>query len=122
MDYSMQGSKDSSSPQVHNHLYPDAQPGLYPPPPPAPPPAMANPPQGGYGYGYQYQGYLGEAANPPPPYYYTGSWPEQPPAPSDGAPFRYRYLQDQDDANCITFLRGCLAGLCCCCLLERCCI
>lgn len=67
---------------------------------------MANPPQGGYGYGYQYQGYLGEAANPPPPYYYTGSWPEQPPAPSDGAPFRYRYLQDQDDANCITFLRG----------------
>jgi hypothetical protein len=66
---------------------------------------MANPPQGGYGYGYQYQGYLGEAANPPPPYYYTGSWPEQPPAPSDGAPFRYRY-QHQDDADCITFLRG----------------
>ncbi|KAG0525509.1 hypothetical protein BDA96_06G062800 [Sorghum bicolor] len=106
MDYSMQGSKDSYSysPQVHN-LYPDAQPqpGLYPPPPPPP----ANPERG---YGYQYQGYFGEAANPPP---YAGRWPEQAaPAPSDGDPFYY-----QDDADCITFLRGCVAGLCCCCLL-----
>ncbi|KAG2571756.1 hypothetical protein PVAP13_7KG119550 [Panicum virgatum] len=98
MDYSMQGSKDSYSPQVHDYLYPHAQPGLYPPPPP---PAAANP-QGGY----QYHGYFGGAEHP---------WSGQA-APSDAGPFHY-----QDDADCITFLGGCLAGLCCCWLLEQCC-
>jgi hypothetical protein len=70
-------------------LYPDDQLGLYPPP------TTTTNPHGGYGY--QYQGYFGEAANPP----YAGSWPQQRGAPSDGGPFYY-----QDDADCITFLRG----------------
>ncbi|XP_025824578.1 uncharacterized protein LOC112900065 [Panicum hallii] len=97
---SMQGSKESYSPQVHDYLYPHAQPGLYPPPPP---PANQH-----RGY-QQYQGYFGGAEHPSHP------WSEQPAA-SDGGPFHY-----QDDADCITFLRGCLAGLCCCWLLEQCC-
>ncbi|CAN6234833.1 unnamed protein product [Urochloa humidicola] len=100
MDYSMQGSKDAYSPQVHN-LYPHAQPELYPPPPP--PPAAANP-QGAYQY--QYQGYMGGTEHPAyGDHAYAGS------------PLHY-----QDDADCITFLRGCLAGLCCCWFLGRCCV
>ncbi|KAF8667267.1 hypothetical protein HU200_052936 [Digitaria exilis] len=87
-------------PSVHN-LYPDAQPGLYPPPPPA------NPPEG-----YQYQDYFGGSEQPP--YGHHGRWPGQA-APSEAGPLHYH-----DDADCITFLRGCLAGLCCCCLLEQC--
>ncbi|KAJ1270733.1 hypothetical protein BS78_06G074000 [Paspalum vaginatum] len=100
MEYSTQG---------HN-LYPHAQPqpGLYPPPPP--------PEQEGYQQ-YQYQGYLGGAADR------ARGWSEQAAPLSDDAdagrrPFHYHY---QDDADCITFLRGCLAGLCCCVLLEQCC-
>ncbi|XP_004977956.2 uncharacterized protein LOC101775898 [Setaria italica] len=90
MDYSMPGSKDSYSPQVHN-LYPHAQPGLYPPPQ-----APAANPQGGYQY--QYQDCSGGAEQPP--YSYGRTWPGQP-APSDAGPFYY-----QDDADCITFLGG----------------
>ncbi|CAL5027797.1 unnamed protein product [Urochloa decumbens] len=94
MDYGMQGSKDAYSSQVHN-LYPHAQPELYPP--------------GGYQY---YQGYLGGAEQPP----YGQAWSGQA-SPYDAGPLHY-----QDDADCITFLRGCLAGLCCCWLLGRCCV
>lgn len=68
---------------VHN-LYPQAQPTVYPPPP--------NP----HGQD-QYQSYFGEE-NP------SYGWPEHPPptAQSQG-PFQHGY---QEDADCITFLRG----------------
>ncbi|KAK3144915.1 hypothetical protein QOZ80_4AG0319650 [Eleusine coracana subsp. coracana] len=93
MDYSMKGSsKDSYSPQVHN-LYPDVQPTVYPPP--------VNP----QAQGYQYQTYFGEED---PSY----GWPEN-------RPFQHGF---QEDPDCITFLRGCFFGLCCCCLLGQCCI
>ncbi|XP_062224749.1 protein CYSTEINE-RICH TRANSMEMBRANE MODULE 7-like [Phragmites australis] len=94
MKHSMQGSRDSYAPQVHS-LYPHPQPRVYPPPPN---------PQG-------YQTYLGEDNS-------SYGWSEQQTAPSQG-PFLYGY---QDDADCVTFLRGCFAGLCCCCLLGQCCL
>ncbi|XBI92079.1 hypothetical protein VPH35_029235 [Triticum aestivum] len=88
----MQGSKNAYSSQVHN-LFPYPQASVYPPP-----------------SSHGYQTYLGEE-NP------SYNWAGQP-APSDRGPHLYSY---QDDPDCLTFLRGCLAGLCCCCLLEQCC-
>ncbi|XP_052153866.1 protein CYSTEINE-RICH TRANSMEMBRANE MODULE 6-like [Oryza glaberrima] len=98
MDYSKQGSWDSYSSQVHN-LYPYPQPRVYPPPP--------------VSEGYGYQTYFGEDNQEAS----CGWSQQQPSAPSDG-PYNYGY---NDDPDCLTFLRGCLAGFCCCCLLERCC-
>ncbi|KAL6652796.1 hypothetical protein ACP70R_011721 [Stipagrostis hirtigluma subsp. patula] len=96
MDYSsVQGSRASSySPPQEHHLYPHPEARVYPPPPPNP-----QDPQG-------YQRYMGEE-NPPPHSYY--GWSGQPaPAPAlaeyGGNPhYQYGY---QEDADCITFLRG----------------
>uniref|UniRef100_J3LXC8 Cysteine-rich transmembrane CYSTM domain-containing protein n=1 Tax=Oryza brachyantha TaxID=4533 RepID=J3LXC8_ORYBR len=82
--------------RIHN-LYPYPQPRVYPPPP--------------VSEGHGYQTYFSEE-NP------SHGWSQQQSAaPSDG-PYNYGY---HDDPDCLTFLRGCLAGLCCCCLLEQCC-
>ncbi|TVU14808.1 hypothetical protein EJB05_38301, partial [Eragrostis curvula] len=86
------------------NLYPHVQPQVYPPPP--------NPQGQGY---QQYQGYLGEEN----PSYSSYGWSQHPPpAHSQQGPFQHY----QEDPDCITFLRGCFAGLCCCCLLEQCCL
>nr|XP_051206242.1 protein CYSTEINE-RICH TRANSMEMBRANE MODULE 11-like [Lolium perenne] len=92
----MEGSRDAYPSQVHN-VYPYPQAMVYPPAPPI-------------SQGYQTN--LGEASAP------YSSWSGQPAAPPDHGPYLYRY---HDDPDCFTFLRGCLTGLCCCCLLGRCC-
>ncbi|XP_018806458.2 cysteine-rich and transmembrane domain-containing protein WIH1-like [Juglans regia] len=64
------------------------------------------------------QGFL-----PPPPgyqgYFYEGYPPSQPGlAPSQ--PYHHEHYNDHD-SGCFSILRGCLAALCCFCVLEECC-
>ncbi|XP_041014326.1 cysteine-rich and transmembrane domain-containing protein WIH1-like [Juglans microcarpa x Juglans regia] len=65
------------------------------------------------------QGFL-----PPPPgyqgYFYEGYPPSQPGlAPSQ--PYHLEHYNDHD-SGCSSILRGCLAALCCFCVLEECCL
>lgn len=78
----------------------------YPPPPPPydgyPPPPPPPPPHGYPGY----QGYFSEGYPPPPPQQYQHC--------------HHEHYQNQDP-GCTSFLQACLAGLCCCCMVEECC-
>ncbi|KAK9669843.1 hypothetical protein RND81_13G158600 [Saponaria officinalis] len=74
----------------------------YPPLPPGFPPSQYNhqPIPGGY------QGYFNDVYPPPPPYPRTEV-------------YHCEHYEHHDD-GCLSFLKGCLATLCCCCMLEEC--
>ncbi|KAL9268082.1 hypothetical protein AKJ16_DCAP23149 [Drosera capensis] len=73
--------------------------GFMPPDPPRP-----LPPRPGYG-GHGYQAYFGGTDYNPPSSYHTHH-----------QQFDYPY-----ENPCFSLVRGCLAALCCCFLLEQCC-
>ncbi|KAM0890369.1 hypothetical protein ACQ4PT_027158 [Festuca glaucescens] len=102
----------------HTHLLPmsDVYPPLHPPhgpsvyPPPQPQGPHYQPPSG-------YQGYFNQGYRP---YYPPPQLP--PPSPRYGTHHDHcRHRRHGDEGSNSGFLKGCLAALCCCRLLEECC-
>ncbi|XP_008222355.1 PREDICTED: cysteine-rich and transmembrane domain-containing protein A-like isoform X1 [Prunus mume] len=86
---------------------PTPPPPGYAPPPPPPPPSPPPPPD-----------YPPPPGPPPPPGYQGYYYPPPPPNPIPPPPPSH---QEDGEPNCFSVLKGCLAAICCCWILDACC-
>ncbi|XP_072980748.1 protein CYSTEINE-RICH TRANSMEMBRANE MODULE 13-like [Typha angustifolia] len=81
------------------------------------PPVGVPPPQG-----YPSEGYGKDAYPPPgyPPQGYAQGYPQPQAYPPQGYPPPYAQQPPRQQSSGPSFMEGCLAALCCCCLLDAC--
>nr|XP_043614416.1 cysteine-rich and transmembrane domain-containing protein WIH2-like [Erigeron canadensis] len=116
---------------------------IYPPPPPGYPSVPPQPPYNNAGYPppqpptyagvYQYHdpsvggpvtGYSYPPPSPQRPGYQGYFAPQNYPPPPQPPPYQVYHCEHEcydDHDGCSSFLRGCMAALCFCCILDECC-